>query len=105
TDEQGNYTLMITTPGVYHIQVSHFYNKLDPPAQTVTLPPSQTGIDFTFPPYHTIRGMVKDADGLPVEGATVATDLTDPLYVSTVTDANGAYTLAVVAGIYHVSAS
>jgi hypothetical protein len=87
SDDQGNYTLALTTPGVYRIQVNHFYSKLDPPAQTVTVPPSQTDTDFTFPTRHTIRGTIKDADGMAVEGATVATDYTDPMYVSTVTDA------------------
>jgi protocatechuate 3,4-dioxygenase beta subunit len=105
TDAQGSYNLMVTTPGAYQINASRFYNRLDPPAQTVTVPPSHTGVDFTFSPYATIRGVVTDPDGLPVEGATVTTDYTDPLYTSALTDASGAYTLAVAAGAYHISVS
>jgi hypothetical protein len=104
TDSQGNYTITVDIPGIYNIHVSRFYNSLDPAPRAVSVPPSQTAVNFTFAPYDTIRGTVVDPAGQPIAWATVTSQLLDTLYISTLTDENGAYTLAVTPGIYHLTA-
>ncbi len=105
TDSQGKYTFTVATPGAYHISVNYYYSALDPAVQTVTIPPSHTKVDFTFAQHDIISGVVKDPKGNPVAGANITTDIMDSLSTSTSTDANGAYSLAVLPGIYHLSAS
>ena len=102
TDASGVYTLTVSA-GTYTIRASKS-GLPGPPEQTVTVPPDQV-VDFTFPERFTISGTVRDYDDTPIEGAWVSTDYGDPVYVSDNTDASGAYTLAVIAGTYTVSAS
>ena len=102
TDANGLYSLTVIA-GTYEIEAS----KTDypsPPRQTVTVPPSQTNVDFTFPQRFTITGTVRDYDGTPVQSAQVRT-YSGPISAYDSTDADGSYTLNVIAGTYQVEAS
>jgi protocatechuate 3,4-dioxygenase beta subunit len=103
TDASGAYTLMVDA-GTYHVSASKS-GYADSDVQTVTVPPDASGIDLTFPETYTISGVVRDHAGTPVEGALVSTAWDDPSDAYDTTDATGAYTLIVIAGTYHVSAS
>lgn len=103
TDRSGTYALTVIALGTYHVSVSK-YPLPAPPEQAVTIPPDQV-VDFTFPARYTISGKVLDWDGTPIVGAYVSTQWNDPVSTSAQTDAAGAYTLAVLAGTYHVSVS
>ena len=70
TDASGRYALTVIA-GTYQVEAS----KTDypgPPPQAVTVPPSLTNVDFTFPQRYTISGTVKDYDGTPVQVLTFA---------------------------------
>lgn len=64
-----------------------------PPAE-----PAEPGVTYT------VSGVVRDYDGTLVKDARVATAYDDPMYASDWTDANGAYSLALNAGAYHIEA-
>lgn len=105
TDVAGAYTLTVAA-GAYSI-VADKYPLPGPIAQAVNVPPDATAVDFTFPQRYTIRGVVRYYDGAPVDGARVGPktgDRTSNLPV-TQSDATGAYTLTVVAGVYNVGVS
>lgn len=103
TDATGQYLLEVLV-GTYTVQVQQYSNELDPPPQTVSVPPSQSGIDFTFPERFTISGTVRDYDGTPLSGVRVNTSWGDPIWATDDTGADGAYSLEVVAGDYTVEA-
>lgn len=101
TDVNGAYTLTVLA-GTYDVSASKFGSP-SPPTQSVTVPPSRGGVDFSFPQRYTIAGTVRDNVGAVVPGATVAySGLTSG---ATTTDDTGAYTLTVKAGTYSVTAS
>jgi len=104
TNANGTYTLTVI-PGTYHVRAAFYYDSLDPPMQTVIVPPNRTGVDFVFPRRYTIQGSVRDARGTAVSGAWVSTSADDPVSVSAATAANGSYTLTVIAGTYQVKAA
>ena len=101
TNNTGLYSMTVIA-GTYHLRVREYRNELDPPEQMVTVPPDQSNIDFIFPERFVILGVVKEYDGTPVADTWVRTDSDDPLRVSTLTDAAGAYTLTALAGIYQL---
>ena len=70
------------------------------PARTETEPagPTEPGVTYA------VSGAVRDYDGTLVKDAMVATAYDDPMYASDWTDANGAYSLALNAGTYHIKA-
>lgn len=105
TNGSGVYTLTIPTAGVYHVSATRYINGLNPTEQVVTVPPSQSGVDFTFPQRFTVRGAVRDHTGAPAPSASVQTGSTDPVWTSAVTDATGAYTLTVKTGTYTMTVS
>lgn len=103
TSANGAYTLTVTA-GSYTVEADKFNNAMDPPGRSVTVPPSQSGVDFTFPTRYTISGTARDADGAPIAGVYVRAD-SGPGFDSDQTDALGVYTLEVVAGTYQIGAS
>jgi protocatechuate 3,4-dioxygenase beta subunit len=98
TDSSGAYTLTVRA-GAYHIG-AYKTGYPDPDEQVVTLPPDATGIDFSFPPTYTISGSVYDQDGIPVPGADVYGGLE-----SSITAADGSFTITNGPGEHYVSAS
>ena len=103
TDANGEYSLTVIS-GTYSIEA----RKSDtpgPPRQTVTVPPGQTDVDFTFPERFTISGTVRYFDGTPMSGVEVESSWDSPLRVSDHTDDNGLYSLTVVSGTYTLEAS
>jgi len=99
TNSAGRYTLRVT-PGTYSVGVSKV-GYSSPPAQSVTVPPDRTNVDFVFLQAYIIAGKVRDFDGSPVPD--VAVNASPGGYAAT-TDAAGIYTLTVAAGTYNVSA-
>ncbi len=94
TDASGAYAL-IGLAGTYTITAERWPAPLPPPpARSITLPPDQHGVDFSFPLRHTIRGTVRGADDRP-ESAVWVTATTDDFSAAEQTDAAGAYTLTV----------
>jgi protocatechuate 3,4-dioxygenase beta subunit len=86
TDATGVYTLTVIT-GTYAIKANKFLDQRDPPAKTVSVPPSRTQVDFTFPEHFTIRGTVRDYDGAPLQDAFVF--VSGPIIDSEITDVSG----------------
>jgi len=100
TDARGVYTLTVLA-GTYN--VSAFRSGYpSPDAQSVTVPPNRSDLDFAFPRGHTISGEVRAFGGYPVGGALVAAA---PGGYSTLTDFSGGYILRVLGGAYSVSVS
>jgi protocatechuate 3,4-dioxygenase beta subunit len=97
----GAYALTVLT-GTYSVSASR-YGYLNPPTQTVTVPPDRTDVNLVFPQSYVIAGTVRDADGAPLAAAHVV--CTGPLSAGAWTDPYGAYTLTVTAGSYQVSVS
>ncbi len=103
SDAAGVYTLTVGA-GTYEIKAwASGAPWLGP--RSVIVPPNAAGIDFALPPRHVIRGIVRDWDGSPLQGVSVATTSPDPIVATAVTDATGAYTLTVVAGVHQIKAS
>ncbi|MCX6030252.1 MAG: carboxypeptidase-like regulatory domain-containing protein [Chloroflexi bacterium] len=98
TGADGLFSLTVIS-GTYEIAVSKS-DLPSPPRRTVTVPPSQAGVDFTFPTRYTISGTVRDFDGTPMSNASVHTDYYGPVFASDWTDTNGLYSLTVVSGTY-----
>jgi protocatechuate 3,4-dioxygenase beta subunit len=103
TSATGAYTLSVIT-GTYTVSAEKYYNAMDPPPQSVTVPPSRAGVDFVFPPRFSINGTVRDYDGTAVQSAWVRT-YSGPAYASDNTDTTGKYDLSVIAGTYVLEAN
>ena len=99
----GTYTLLVIT-GTYTLRAKKRHHGRDPPAQTVTVPPDRSDVNFTFPASYTINGVVRDDHGSPLSGVQVSTS-SGPLYAYDVTHVNGTYTLTVISGTYTLQAS
>ncbi len=97
TDATGVYTLTVTA-GTYTVRASKS-GYPEPDAQSVTVPPDATGVDFTFPQPYTITGVVRDEAGNPLGGASIWGGLS-----SATTAANGTYTITVGPGEHSLSA-
>ena len=70
---------------------------------TVTVGPSQTGIDITIPQAHHLSGTVTNEDGTPLAGIYVVAYVGDDDEISaTGTDQFGNYSLAVISTTYGV---
>ena len=102
TDANGGYSLTVVA-GTYQIEASKT-GYAGPPQQTVTVPPSQPNVDFTFPQRYTISGSCATTTARPCKDAQVRT-YSGPTSASDSTDANGSYSLTVVAGTYQVEVS
>ena len=100
TDSSGTYTLTVTG-GTYVVRATK-YGYPDPNAQTVTVPPSRTDVNFTFPRTYIIAGLVREGGVTPMSGVQV--EYSGPASGSTFTDGNGAYSITVVAGTYQMRA-
>jgi hypothetical protein len=76
-----------------------------PPSLAAAAPDVQTAQAPTAPAQTTgiVSGVIKDASGAPQGGVTVTA--TGPATLSAKTDANGAYSLALPAGVYQLVAS
>lgn len=89
----GTYTITPYLPGYFFV----------PPKTIVTVPPDEVSgsLNFIASPIHSYKlsGHVTNADGKPIGGATVNTNIG----VSAVTDANGDYSLGLGAGTYTIT--
>jgi len=99
TDVTGAYTMSLIE-GTYHLQAT--YKLLPAPPQVIMTVPDQLRVDFTFPPWYTIGGRVRDAQDRGISGASVVAK--GPVFGQATTDRNGVYTITVTTGIYSVSA-
>lgn len=100
TDANGVYTLTVVS-GTYTVSAFKF-GYPGPLTQTVTVPPSRTDVNFTFPQRYTIAGRASEQDGTPVPDVWITAS---PGNYTTFTDASGVYTMTVVSGSYTVTAS
>jgi protocatechuate 3,4-dioxygenase beta subunit len=100
TDAQGTYSLSVVA-GVYQVRAAKTGYQI-PPEQTVTVPPSRSNVDFTFPERLSLGGAVRDFDGSPLPGALVSANPGG--YVGS-TDPRGIYTITLLAGTYTVTVS
>ena len=100
TDTTGAYTLTVSanTYRIYAAKTDYG----DAPAQTVATPPNADHVDFVLPPTYTISGRVTDPEGHPIENVEVDTDWNTLNRDFDMTDADGKYTLHLVAGAYKV---
>jgi protocatechuate 3,4-dioxygenase beta subunit len=104
TDANGAYTLTLPS-GLYHLSARKYFNRLDPPEQTVTVTADQANVNFVFPARYTIQGVVRQADGTSVANVLVATNFDDPIYTHDQTSPSGAYSLTMLAGAYTIQVS
>ena len=101
SQSDGTYRLLVPA-GTWRVSAEK-YGFPVPPAQTVTVPPARTNVDFTIssaptPVQYTITGTVRDVNGNPVDG-TVVTASTSCCGQSTATTSpTGRYTLTVSRG-------
>ena len=72
------------------------------PAQSVTVPPERTGINFTLGDLSVVSGVVRNYGGSPITGVWVRIEGPN-VYDSEQTDATGAYRFSVPPGTYEVS--
>ena len=101
TDANGHYEMQLPS-GIHCVSASK-YPRPAPAAQAVTVPPSQTTVDFVFPRYYTISGTVRGSDGTAL--GTVEVRATGPSTAYDYTGSDGSYELTVLtAGTYVVSA-
>ncbi|MCX6030251.1 MAG: carboxypeptidase regulatory-like domain-containing protein [Chloroflexi bacterium] len=100
TPASGVYTLTVIA-GSYTVAADLYNNAMNPPGRTVTVPPSQSGVDFTFPTRYTISGTARDSDGAPL--SNVAIHYSGPIAGATWVNAQGVYTITVAAGTYNLS--
>lgn len=103
TDAQGRYTLTVS-PNNYQITISRF-GYFAPPAQTLTVPPNQTNIDFTFLTPYTIAGFVRDHEGNPIKGAEVIRNGGPFDFDVVTTNATGYYSFTVSTSEQRINAS
>jgi len=105
TDADGHYMLRVPA-GTYHVSAfEHGYTR--PAVQTVSVPPSRTGVDFVMSPTGlSIRGTVRDVSGNPLPVAWVSTWLPEES-TSWVTDVyyDGTYVRGMTSGTHVVRAS
>jgi protocatechuate 3,4-dioxygenase beta subunit len=104
-DAAGAYQLSVPD-GTYSVWV-HRDGYAEPPAQSVSVPPDQAGVDFTLQFLYTVSGTVRDGAGQPLPSAEVqATDaLCGTAAMLKCTDPPaGVYTLTLTAGTYEISA-
>jgi protocatechuate 3,4-dioxygenase beta subunit len=104
TDAAGAYSMTLPA-GVYWVDTNENGGFSSAPPEEVDLRTNTTApIDFVVEARaYDIRGVVLDVNGQPVPGASVSADFCD-LFLLTQTDATGAYTLPVSAGVFDVSA-
>jgi len=98
TGTSGSYALQLPD-GLYCLNATGG-NRPSPFPLAVLAPPGGSGLDFTFPEYFTITGVVRDYDGTLLSDISIRTSSG----LSARTDANGRYTFLVVAGAYRVTA-
>jgi len=103
TDEAGRYAIDGLPAGAYTLVPSREGYTFSPPSRAVALPPSAAAQDFSAAAAtYEVRGTVRDADGDPVEGVTVRSDMGH----SATTDAAGQYRLGgLPSGSYELTAS
>ena len=104
TDVAGAYSMTVPA-GVYWVDTSVDDGYASAPPEEVDLHANLSRqVDFAVEARaYGIQGVVRDTNGQPVPGATVSADFCD-LFLLTQTDATGAYTLPVSAGVFDVSA-
>ena len=77
TDADGSYSLTVLA-GTYQVEVSKT-GYASPASQIVTVPPSQSSINFTFPQRYTISGAVRDFDNTPMQVCSCSKPTLAPL--------------------------
>ena len=101
TDTNGHYEMHLPS-GIHCVSASK-YPRPAPAAQAVTVPPSQTTVDFVFPRYYTISGTVRGSDGTAL--GSVEVRAVGPSTGYDYTGSDGSYELTVLtAGTYVVTA-
>lgn len=105
----GEYELSVASDHAYVIKAAHawrFYGAIQPAAVTVTPTANSTvTIDLQFQnPDASISGVVTLEDGSPAPYARVAAQSTNGQSIKTRTNAEGAYHLDAVSGIWNVNA-
>ena len=101
TDANGHYEMQLPS-GIHCVSASK-YPRPAPAAQAVTVPPSQTTVDFVFPRYYTISGTVRGSDGTAL--GSVEVRAIGPSTGYDYTGSDGSYELTVLtAGTYVVTA-
>ena len=101
TDTNGHYEMQLPS-GIHCVSASK-YPRPAPAAQAVTVPPSQTTVNFVFPRYYTISGTVRGSDGTAL--GSVEVRATGPSSGYDYTGSDGSYELTVLtAGTYVVTA-
>ena len=93
TNGNGGYRIDGLTPGVYTLTPQKAGHEFLPPMHTVSVPPNGAWQDFIMGPN--ITGHVRDSGGGPISGVKV---LAGPGGSAT-TDATGAYTITLPAGL------
>ena len=103
TNGNGGYTVNSLAPGVYTLTPQKAGHEFLPTSRTIVVPPNGAWQDFIIGP--SITGHVRDSGGSPISGVKV---LAGPGGSAT-TDATGAYTITLPAGLsagaYSVAAS
>jgi protocatechuate 3,4-dioxygenase beta subunit len=104
TDAAGAYSMTVPA-GVYWGDTSASDGYASVPPEEVDLRTNLSAqVDFAVEARaYSIQGVVRDTNGQPVPDATVSADFCD-LFLQTETDATGAYTLPVSAGVFDLSA-
>ena len=100
TDTNGHYEMQLPS-GIHCVSASKYPRPRG--GQAVTVPPSQTTVDFVFPRYYTISGTVRGSDGTAL--GSVEVRAVGPSTGYDYTGSDGSYELTVLtAGTYVVTA-
>jgi protocatechuate 3,4-dioxygenase beta subunit len=99
----GYYTLTVDA-GTYAVSVGKS-EYASPPAQSVTVGPDQSDVDFEMSPLYLVTGTVRYPNGQPVAHDAWVRALYGPYYESDWTDADGQYEVYVISGTFHIAAN